>query len=161
MPPKRRTSGPATKAQQSTLAFHGSTNKVTKFTTKAQNGKKSVLSKSAPKSVEPTIAEIDAIEELKPTTVEADIINQVKEDVATEGTPEEEAAKRITDTAIKNYWTSKERQRLASRVHQQDLSVYEKVLREFDVSGQYGVSAHGGMLWLFCALNMADMIYNL
>jgi len=97
-----------------------------------------VLSKSTAKSVEPAVIDVDAIEEVKPTTVEADIINQVEEDVATESTPEEEVAKRITDVAIKEYWASKERQRLAPRAHQQDLSVYEKVLREFDVSGQYG-----------------------
>jgi DNA polymerase delta subunit 4 len=146
MPPKRRTSGPATKAQQSTLAFHGSTNKVTKPVSKVQNGKKSALSKSAAKSIEPATIDIDAIDKPKPTTVEADVISQVEKDVAAESTPEEEAAKRITDAAIEKYWVSKEQQRLAQRVHQQDLSVYEKVLREFDVSGQYGVSAHEDIL---------------
>jgi DNA polymerase delta subunit 4 len=149
MPPKRRTSGPATKAQQSTLAFHGSTNKITKPVSKVQNGKKSALSKSAAKSIEPETIDIDAIDKPKPTTVEADVISQVEKDVAAESTPEEEAAKRITDAAIEKYWVSKEQQRLAQRVHQQDLSVYEKVLREFDVSGQYGVSAHEDILrWL-------------
>jgi DNA polymerase delta subunit 4 len=146
MPPKRRTSGPATKAQQSTLAFHGSTNKITKPVSKVQNGKKSALSKSAAKSIEPETIDIDAIDKPKPTTVEADVISQVEKDVAAESTPEEEAAKRITDAAIEKYWVSKEQQRLAQRVHQQDLSVYEKVLREFDVSGQYGVSAHEDIL---------------
>ena len=29
---------------------------------------------------------------------------------------------------------------MAPRVHQKDLSMYEKILREFDMSGQYGVS---------------------
>jgi DNA polymerase delta subunit 4 len=149
MPPKRRTSGPATKAQQSTLAFHGSTNRVTKPVSKVQNGKNNALAKSAVKSLKPATIDIDAIDKPKPTTVEADVIGQVEKDVAAESTPEEEAAKRITDAAIKKYWVSKEQQRLAQRVHQQDLSVYEKVLREFDVSGQYGVSAHEGLLrWL-------------
>jgi DNA polymerase delta subunit 4 len=114
-----------------------------------QNGKKSALSKSAAKSIEPETIDIDAIDKPKPTTVEADVISQVEKDVAAESTPEEEAAKRITDAAIEKYWVSKEQQRLAQRVHQQDLSVYEKVLREFDVSGQYGVSAHEDILrWL-------------
>lgn len=119
-----------------------------------------MLSKSTAKSVEPAVIDVDAIEEVKPTTVEADIINQVEEDVATESTPEEEVAKRITDVAIKEYWASKERQRLAPRAHQQDLSVYEKVLREFDVSGQYGVSSHCKNAMVLCALEMADVMYN-
>ena len=53
---------------------------------------------------------------------------------------EEERARKVTDTQIKKYWRQKEQERLAPRVHQEDLSVYEKVLREWDMSGQYGVS---------------------
>lgn len=55
---------------------------------------------------------------------------------------EEEQARKITDTQIKKYWRQKEQQRLAPRVHQEDLTVYEMVLREWDMSGQYGVSPH-------------------
>ena len=53
---------------------------------------------------------------------------------------EEQRARKITDTQIKQYWRKKEQERLAPRVHQQDLTVFEKVLREWDMSGQYGVS---------------------
>ena len=53
---------------------------------------------------------------------------------------EEEQARKITDTQIKRYWRQKEQERLAPRVHQEDLGVYEKVLREWDMSNQYGVS---------------------
>lgn len=53
---------------------------------------------------------------------------------------EEEQARKVSDTQIKRYWRAKEQERLAPRVHQEDLSVYEKVLREWDMSGQYGVS---------------------
>lgn len=49
-------------------------------------------------------------------------------------------ARKITDTQIKRYWREKENERLAPRVHQEDLTVYEKLLREWDMSGQYGVS---------------------
>lgn len=52
---------------------------------------------------------------------------------------EEERARKITDTQIKRYWREKEQERKAPRVHQEDLTVYEKVLREWDMSGQYGV----------------------
>ena len=59
----------------------------------------------------------------------------------------------MTEAAIKKYWAAKEKQRLALRVHQGDLSLYEKVLREFDMSGQYGVSmflTSDCIFWLTC-----------
>lgn len=143
MPPKRRVSGPTAKSQQSTLAFHGGANKVTKPGARAQHAKKNALSKSATKAIEPEVIDFEAVEEAKPTTVEADIIDQVEKEVAAqkvESNPEDEAARRISDAAIKRYWAAKEKQRLAPRVHQSDLSLHEKVLREFDMSAQYGVS---------------------
>lgn len=142
MPPKRRVSGPTAKSQQSTLAFHGGANKVTKPGARAQDAKKNVLSKSVNKAVKPEVIELEAVEETKPTTVEADIIDQVEKEVAAqkaESNPEDEVARRVTDAAVKQYWASKEKQRLAPRVHQSDLSLHEKVLREFDMSAQYGV----------------------
>jgi len=53
---------------------------------------------------------------------------------------EEAQAKKITEAQIRRYWLAKEQERLAPRVHQQDLTLHEKVLREWDMSGQYGVS---------------------
>ena len=53
---------------------------------------------------------------------------------------EEQEARKITETQINRYWRRKEQERLAPRVHQQELNVHEKVLREWDMSGQYGVS---------------------
>lgn len=53
---------------------------------------------------------------------------------------EEAEARKITETQIKRYWRAKEQERKAPRVHQEDLTVHEKVLREWDMSGQYGVS---------------------
>jgi DNA polymerase delta subunit 4 len=143
MPPKRRASSPTAKSQQSTLAFHRGANKITKPSARAQDTKKSVLSKSATKAIRSEVINLEPIEEAKPTTVEADIIDQVEKEVAAqkvENAPEDEAARRITDASIKKYWTAKEKQRLAPRIHQNDLSLHEKVLREFDMSAQYGVS---------------------
>ncbi|QIW99716.1 hypothetical protein AMS68_005234 [Peltaster fructicola] len=51
---------------------------------------------------------------------------------------EDKQARKISDTQIKKYWRTKEEQRIVPRVHQDDLTVYEKVLREWDMSGQYG-----------------------
>lgn len=144
MPPKRRVSGPASKSQQSTLAFHGASNKVTKAGTRTQNAKENVLKDAvAKKEVKPEIIEL--IDE--PTTAEAAIIDQTKEEVVeaqqAQSTPEEDEARRISEAAIKKYWAAKEKQRMAPRVHQQDLDLHEKILREFDVSAQYGVSLAG------------------
>lgn len=143
MPPKRRASGLATKSQQSTLAFHGGANKVTKPGIRAQDAKKNLQSTGTTKAIKPEVVDLEPIEQVKPTTVEAGIIDQVEKEVAaqeTERNPDDEAARRITDAAIKKYWTAKEKQRKAPRVHQDDLSLHEKVLREFDMSSHYGVS---------------------
>ncbi|KAL1303563.1 hypothetical protein AAFC00_006932 [Neodothiora populina] len=51
---------------------------------------------------------------------------------------EEARARRVTDAQIKRYWQTKERERKAPRVHQEGLSVQDKLLREWDMSGQYG-----------------------
>ncbi|KXT16591.1 hypothetical protein AC579_6296 [Pseudocercospora musae] len=51
---------------------------------------------------------------------------------------EEQLARKVTDAQIKKYWRTKELERKAPRVHQQDLSLHEKVLREWDMSGQFG-----------------------
>ena len=53
---------------------------------------------------------------------------------------EQDQARKVPESQIKRYWRLKEQERLAPRVHQEDLTVYEKVLREWDMSGQYGVS---------------------
>ncbi|KAH7394957.1 DNA polymerase delta, subunit 4-domain-containing protein [Phaeosphaeria sp. MPI-PUGE-AT-0046c] len=142
MPPKRRVSGPATKSQQSTLAFHGASNKVTKAGARTQSAKQNAVAEEVnKKEVKPEVIEvIEVIEE--PTTAEAAIIDQTKEEVveaqATQSTPEEDEARCMSDSAIKKYWAAKEKQRMAPRVHQQDLDLHEKILREFDMSAQYG-----------------------
>ncbi|KAF2032641.1 hypothetical protein EK21DRAFT_98763 [Setomelanomma holmii] len=138
MPPKRRSSGPATKSQQSTLAFHGASNKVTKAGTRAQAGKKNIVPDVTTKQdVKPDVVNIEE----EPTTAEAAIIDQTKDEVEEaeiEIAPQDIEARRVTDAAIKMYWAAKEKQRMAPRVHQQDLSLHEKILREFDMSGHYG-----------------------
>ena len=140
MPPKRRSSGPANKSQQSTLAFHGSSNKVTKAGARAQSAK-NLAGETTTKDVKPVIVKIDDADS---TTAEAPIDEQTEQEVdthQTQSTPEEDQARRITDAAIKKYWAGKEKQRVAPRVHQKDMSLHEKILREFDMSGHYGVSS--------------------
>lgn len=139
MPPKSRSLRSGTKSHQSTLAFHGSSNKVTKSGVKAQAAKKSNLEKKL-KDATPEILELTAAE---PTTTEAAIIEQTKQEIQAqqvERSVEEEQARRISDAAIKKYWAAKEKQRKAPRVHQEGLSLEEKILREFDMSAHFGVS---------------------
>jgi len=142
MAPKRRVSGPATKSSQSTLAFHGASNKVTKPSTHAPSGKKNVLAEVVKKQEEAKPEIIEIIDE--PTTAEAALIDQTKEEVGeaqtAQSTPEEDEARRISEASINEYWAAKEKLRTAPRVHQSGLSLHEKVLREFDMSAQYGVS---------------------
>ncbi|KAJ4562976.1 hypothetical protein HRR88_005912 [Exophiala dermatitidis] len=47
-------------------------------------------------------------------------------------------AEKVTDAQIKKYWRAEEESRLAPRVHQETLSLHEKILRHFDLSSQYG-----------------------
>jgi DNA polymerase delta subunit 4 len=143
MPPKRRTSGITPKAQQSTLAFHGASNKVTKSGTRAQNAKKNLTDLSTTKKSKSSVVDVDTVDDAEPTTAEAAIIEQTEQEVVAQkaiSTPEEDEARGISDARIKKYWAEKENARIAPRVHQENLSLSEKILREFDMTGQYGVS---------------------
>ncbi|KAK6437768.1 hypothetical protein LTR95_006040 [Oleoguttula sp. CCFEE 5521] len=51
---------------------------------------------------------------------------------------EEARARKLPDAQIKRYWAEKEAERLVPRVHQEGLGLAEKVLREWDMSGQFG-----------------------
>ncbi|WPH04684.1 Hypothetical protein R9X50_00757700 [Acrodontium crateriforme] len=175
MPPKRRSTGPRTAAasQQSTLSFHGKTNKITKASVQ-QDAK--ALKKDLPAPIE--VTPIDLTTSSQPEVEATEIEEPKVEDAGVEQTTEreidplesvasktedvlggraeqsevgavggkssgwigeeEEEARKITETQIKNYWRQKEAERLAPRIHQGDLDVYEKVLREWDMSGQFG-----------------------
>ncbi|KAL5115661.1 hypothetical protein ACEQ8H_006460 [Pleosporales sp. CAS-2024a] len=136
MPPKRRVSGPVTKSSQSTLAFHGASNKVTKPSTRVASGKNSALAHVLKKKDVTPEEVTELIDEPRPA--EAALSGQTKKEVVEQSTPEEEQARRIPDAAMQKYWAAKEKQRMAPRVHQAELSVHEKILREFDMSAQYG-----------------------
>ncbi|KAF1990857.1 hypothetical protein K402DRAFT_369858 [Aulographum hederae CBS 113979] len=140
MAPKRRSTG-NTKQAQSTLAFHGQSTKVTKPTSTPTSSKTKktkqdpALAESIVRTNLPAVASPDLEE---PTTAEIAIIDQAEQEAAQEETAEEKKARKVTDAQIKKYWKAKESVRNAPRVHQKELSVEEKVLREWDTSGQYG-----------------------
>lgn len=143
MPPKRRSTGPATNSQQSTLAFHGLSNKVTKAGAKVHGVKKNLDAEPKTKDIKPETVVLEDVEDAEPTTAETASIDPTEQEIKApeaESTPEEDQARRVTDAAIKKYWAAKEKERVAPRVHQGDLSLHEKILREFDMSAHYGVS---------------------
>jgi DNA polymerase delta subunit 4 len=117
---------------QSTISF---SNKVTKNV--AKDTKKAVISDSAGKAeaVEPVKKEVEEIQ-VEETEEESETPAEIPE----KSEPELRAEK-ITDVQIAKYWKKIEAERTAPRVHQEDLSLSEKVLRYFDVSSQYGVSS--------------------
>lgn len=79
------------------------------------------------------------VEEEKVAAVQVEGLGGEKKKSAGEAEVEAEAEK-VTEAQIKKFWREAEAARIAKRVHQQDLSVGEKVLRYFDISSQYGVS---------------------
>jgi len=67
----------------------------------------------------------------------------VDEDVQAEIEAEKALNKKalaLSDTKLKAYWSAKEKERKAPRVHQKELTMREKMLREWDMSSRYGVS---------------------
>ena len=168
MPPKRRTSAPTAAARraQGTLSFgKGQQNRVTKPTnTATQPGKPAKKGSATVDVKEPTTAEAAIIEQAEAETKDdtavadplADDASVKAEDVlggrapeSTQGATggalgvgwvddEETRARKLPEKDLKAYWRRKEAERKAPRVHQENLTVSEKVLREWDMSGQYG-----------------------
>ncbi|CAG8982023.1 hypothetical protein HYALB_00004892 [Hymenoscyphus albidus] len=122
----RKSSGPAAKGTQKTLAF--SNNRVTKSTTHPV-GKPS----SEPPAKKPKIAEEDV-----KVTEENVKLPEVAQAQVQFKTDEEEKASHITEAQIKKYWRDREAERKAPRVHQKDVSLEEKILRLWDMSSQFG-----------------------
>ncbi len=146
MPTTRRSTGgarahPGPNKGQSTISF---SNRVTKAVPK--DVKNSIIVPSMQKvdapakkelEVENVVAEPKADEQPEDEEEEEEVVEEV---VVPEKTEAEVKADKMSDAQIGKYWKSIEAERLAPRVHQEGLSLNEKVLRYFDVSSQYGVS---------------------
>ncbi|KAL8641501.1 MAG: hypothetical protein Q9228_001691 [Teloschistes exilis] len=63
---------------------------------------------------------------------------QQKQEEETKKDEAREKAGKISDAAVRRYWNNREAERKAPRVHQQAMTLHEKVLRHFDLSSQYG-----------------------
>ncbi|KAK7747856.1 hypothetical protein SLS53_001105 [Cytospora paraplurivora] len=135
MPATRRsTRGAARSAvskQQSTLSFN---HRITKGSA-AKTGKDAKVSSTDPVKVEqPAEEDVVDVVELEAQPEEVVPARQEPQKTATEA-----RAEKISDAQVKRYWKGVEDARMAKRVHQEELSLPEKVLRYFDVSSQYGV----------------------
>jgi len=146
MPPKRRSTGATAGSNQSTLAFHGALNKVTKPNARAQNAKKNLPAENVKKDRKPLVTDVEVghgdegEDEDDLTTTEAAIVKQTKQaQQQTQKTPEEDKARKIKKAQIQAYWKSLTTGP-SPRFHQQDISMEEQILRKFDMSGQFGVS---------------------
>ncbi|TLS25410.1 hypothetical protein PpBr36_07224 [Pyricularia pennisetigena] len=132
MPTTRRSaSAQGAAGKQSKLSF---THRVTKPVAPA--GKKKLVSSPLVKEL-PSEKKLDPEPEIQIEQEEEFEIPAPVEAVK-EKSEAEIKAEKITSAQIRKYWKGVEAQRLAPRVHQEDLDVGEKVLRYFDVSSQYG-----------------------
>ncbi|KAI1802599.1 DNA polymerase delta, subunit 4-domain-containing protein [Daldinia bambusicola] len=152
----RRSSGGGGGGKQSTLSFN---HRVTKSVPKATKDLASKPVKQSPlvkqvSSTSPEPKEEQEEEEEKEEEVQAEVMKEDdpqdeegKEEKPLTKLPEvrqpeksdsELRAEKITDRQIDQYWRKLERERIARRVHQEGLTLAEKVLRYWDVSSQYG-----------------------
>ncbi|MCJ1474712.1 hypothetical protein MMC13_003372 [Lambiella insularis] len=143
MPPTRRKNGSATARAQRTISFNSRITKPssTVISTKDDDAKarkaKNIIETVDITRTSPKPEEVDDQIDNQPTTAELAIRSQAA--VEKEKTTEAEVkAIKITDAQIKRYWKKKEDERKAPRVHQQGLSLEQKILREFDLSSQFG-----------------------
>jgi DNA polymerase delta subunit 4 len=149
MPPTRKTPGThaAGPGKQSKLSFaHRVTKPSAKVVGKDLNaGAPSPLSKqvfpekAAPAPVKEEAPEAEVVKDEQEEEEEEEPQSTIAPPAPVKTDAELEAEK-ISDVQVGRYWRAVEAQRLAPRVHQEDLDVSEKVLRYFDVSSQYGVS---------------------
>lgn len=138
---KRSTGGTRARAGpevgQSTISF---ASRVTKPVPK--DAKKAALSDAPRKAaIDATPPPKDEAEETPVEDVSVDEVEPVEEVTPDEEKSEAELrAEQVSDREIAGYWARLESERIAPRVHQEDVTLSEKVLRYFDVSSQYGVS---------------------
>ncbi|EZF27682.1 hypothetical protein H112_00358 [Trichophyton rubrum D6] len=72
------------------------------------------------------------------TTSTAVVHEQARAEAALPKSKEDEQAEALTVKQLQAYWRAEEKKRTASRVHQADLSIEERILRHFDLCSQYG-----------------------
>ncbi|KAH8816261.1 DNA polymerase delta [Xylogone sp. PMI_703] len=157
MPPARRnrtSGGPVARGSQSVLSF-GNT-KITKpaqaksTKSKLQSKESTPVPSASPSTTDIHIPkeeeDIGKQQDVGHVTSEAAVLDQAKAEIRelkskkNEKSEIEKKAESMSAAQIRKYWQGIESMRIAKRVHQEDLSTEEKILRYFDVSSQYGPS---------------------
>ncbi|XXG97350.1 hypothetical protein Hte_003647 [Hypoxylon texense] len=159
MPTTRRSSGNASRragGRQATLSFN---HRVTKPA--APKSTKDLVSSSKPTKHSPLAKPVSSARPESADGDDEEIVKKEEEDeeegvdakikmedaAAADPEPESEVvvkseaelhAEEISGHQVNQYWRRLERERMAKRVHQEDLTQAEKVLRYWDVSSQYG-----------------------
>merc|ERR1711939_617579 len=132
MPRGRKAKGAAASNAQSRLSFNNSA-RVTKPGTRQDEPEANevqVTPEPESKKVDVPIRESP----LKPKTTTP----KTKKKTVASKDERELAAEKVTDAQLRKYWRAEEDGRLAPRIHQESLSLHEKILRHFDLSSQYG-----------------------
>ncbi|EAW06734.1 putative DNA polymerase delta subunit 4 [Aspergillus clavatus NRRL 1] len=143
MPTTRRRGGNTAARSQSTISF-GSKSRVTKpsATTRSQKTKDlepiSAAATSTEEVSEPEQVPVAPSEPSKPHVAELAVRHQAQKEIQQPLSEEDQRAIKITEQELQRYWQQEEAKRRGPRVHQEDLSVHEKILRHFDLSSQYG-----------------------
>jgi DNA polymerase delta subunit 4 len=135
MPTTRRSTGgtassrsKARPANQTKLAF---SNKVTKSSTYDDQGKKPAA-KAEPK---PEVVTVEPEEEAESADTS---LASIESDIPKAVDPIDIEARAIKESQIKKFYTESEKTRGAPRVHQDDITINEKLLRSWDVDSRYG-----------------------
>ncbi|KAI0112171.1 DNA polymerase delta, subunit 4-domain-containing protein [Nemania sp. FL0031] len=137
MPTTRRSTGGGrpSSGRQATLSFN---HRVTKSVPKSAKDLASTAKSPLAKHV--IHAEPDVKDEVDSEVEEKIKVEEEPKPVvpAREKTEAELRADKITNGQINRYWRNIENERKTKRLHQDDLSLAEKILRYWDVSSQYG-----------------------
>lgn len=130
--------------KQSTLSFN---NRVSKAGAARATSKDKEAQFDSPIAIPPPSKRVKVEDQLEEVEEQLDAESRVSEaedhaqaEVAEEKDLAKVRAEKVTDAQIRKYWKGVEDARIARRVHQEELSTGEKVLRYFDISSQYGVS---------------------
>ncbi|KAE8152914.1 DNA polymerase delta, subunit 4-domain-containing protein [Aspergillus avenaceus] len=144
MPPTRRRGGAAaaTRSNQATLSF-GSKSRVTKPSatpTQTQKAKdlEPVANIISEGTLEPEQVSDTSSEPSKPYVAELVVREQAKAEIQQPLSAEDEKAINVTEKQLQQYWRKEEGKRKGPRVHHEDLTLHEKILRHFDLSSQFG-----------------------
>ncbi|KAL6235817.1 hypothetical protein BDW75DRAFT_128161 [Aspergillus navahoensis] len=144
MPPARRRGGNTASARsnQPVLSF-GTKSRVTK-----PSAAPSTPSEKS-KALEPFTAEVreedvftatseSKVELEQPHVAELAVRSQAEAEIKQPLSEEDKKAAKMTEKQLQEYWEAEESKSRGPRVHQEGLSLDEKILRHFDLSSQYG-----------------------